>query len=269
MPLPRLASKKPATPQIKKKVSAPAQTEEVRKKTKKASLELDIEPDEDDYPIVDRTKRLTRRIEPIDKKPLRLSHDLDDLPEEPKNKNEDNEDDDGRAVVRTLPGVKKASLRRFQSMFGQKSDVIIDLLDVDDADGALSLISKTLLQTLVDVLPVVERNVRRSRGSRGVVPLNQVIAQLRELCNDIQAHRDKGLMGQTLVDRFIRPRYLDLAVQISGGFTELENGAKSRMSKEDFEVYRKEFLMVIKTGLATYMRQQYEDMQQAFVKALG
>jgi hypothetical protein len=179
------------------------------------------------------------------------------------------EDDDGQAIVRMLPGVKKSQLRRLQSMFGQRSDDIIDLLEIDNSDGALSLVSKTMMQTLVDVLPVIERNVRRSRGARGVYQLNQVISQIREMCHDIQSFKDKAQIGTTIVERQLRPSYLDIAVQISASFTELENGARSRMSKEDFEVYRMDFIQLMKNNLGSFLKQQYDVLSEKIVKSVG
>jgi hypothetical protein len=217
-------------------------------------------------------KRVKKRIvveesteEPVLPKPkLPLSRT-----QEPLNEEAEGEDDDGQAIVRMLPGVKKSQLRRLQSMFGQRSDDIIDLLEIDNSDGALSLVSKTMMQTLVDVLPVIERNVRRSRGARGVYQLNQVISQIREMCHDIQSFKDKAQIGTTIVERQLRPSYLDIAVQISAAFTELENGARARMSKEDFEVYRMDFIQLMKNNLGSFLKQQYDVLSEKIVKSVG
>lgn len=179
------------------------------------------------------------------------------------------EDPTNPSSVRLLPGVRRASMRRLNTMFGQRSDDIIDLLEFDNADGALSLITKTLLQTLVDILPVVERNVRRSRGQRGVYQLNQVVSQMREMTGDIQAYKDKSQMGTMLVERHVRPAFLDIAVQITGAFAELETSARARMEKEEFIYYRDNVLNLMKRNIASYMSQQYGSVSEGIVKSFA
>jgi hypothetical protein len=202
------------------------------------------------------------------KKPLALPPPKRTVPEEAASDDVD-EEPSGQRTVRLLPGVRKSSLRRLTTMFGQRSDDIIDLLELDNADGALSLISKTLLQTLIDVLPVIERNVRRTKGQRGVYQLNQVISQVREMCHDIQAYKDKSRMGTLLVERHIRPAFLDIAVQITAAFAELEGASRNRMSKTDFEDYRDNSLNLMKRNIASYMSQQYDSVADGVVKSFN
>ena len=170
--------------------------------------------------------------------------------------------------VRVLTGVKKSSLRRLNTMFGQRSDAIIDLLEFGDQDGALGLISKSILQTLVDILPVIERGIRRSKGTRGVYQLNQTISQMREMCSDIQAYKDKSMLGSTIVERHIRPSYLDIAVQITSAFAELEASSRMKMPREEFEIFREDGLNQMKRNLADYIKHQYEEVSEGIIKSL-
>lgn len=64
------------------------------------------------------------------------------------------EDDEDSLLTEDYPlkGIDKTALKSIESMFGQRSDSIIELLDVGNSDGALSLIMKTLLSTLVDTI---------------------------------------------------------------------------------------------------------------------
>lgn len=171
------------------------------------------------------------------------------------------------AGVKLLPGVSKRTLRRLNSMFGQRSDAIIDLLESSDTDGAASLITRTLIQTLVDVLPVVERGVRRSKGARGVMPLNQVISQLRELLHDIQAYKDRDMLGQSLVDKFLRPAFLDIAMNMSNLMVELDASARSKMSTKDYDKHH-DLAEKLKASLADYMRRQYEELAKSIKASL-
>ncbi len=162
---------------------------------------------------------------------------------------------------RMLPGVSKRTLRRLNSMFGQRADTIIDLLETSDTDGAASLTTRTLIQTLVDILPVTERAVRKSKGTRGVMGLNQIISQIRELLHDLQAFKDRDQVGQTIVDRFVRPGFMDMAMQMTNLMVELDNQAKNKMSSDDYSRYHTT-AEHMRASLADYMRRQYEEMSK-------
>ena len=168
-----------------------------------------------------------------------------------------------------LKGIDKTALKSIESMFGQRSDSIIELLDVGNSDGALSLIMKTLLSTLVDTMPAVEGHVRRSGGQKGVYQLTQLSSQLRETCADIQAYRDRSNLGNKVVERYLRPAFLDIAVQITRTWIELEAGAASRMSKEDMAKYQEDYLVPMKRGIADYLMKQYEDVSSSLVQSLN
>jgi len=170
-------------------------------------------------------------------------------------------DEDGRPL---LPA---STMKRLNSMFGPRAETIVDMLEANNSDGATTLIARSLLQMLVKLLPVLERNVRRSKGQRGVYQLNQVISQVREMCNDIQASRDRANIGNTVVERFIRPAFLDIAVQITTAFVELEGQARNRMSPEDFATYKADVILPLKKGLADYITRQYQTLQTDIVKA--
>ena len=185
---------------------------------------------------------------------------------------QENEADDEDTLLTDdypLKGIDKSALKSIESMFGQRSDSIIELLDVGNSDGALSLIMKTLLSTLVDTMPAVEGHVRRSGGQKGVYQLTQLSSQLRETCADIQAYRDRSNLGNKVVERYLRPAFLDIAVQITRTWIELEAGAASKMSKEDLTKYQEDYLIPMKRGIADYLMKQYEDVSSSLVQSLN
>lgn len=184
----------------------------------------------------------------------------------------DNEDDSPFSLALPAPtaiGLDESTYKALQSMFGERSSSIIELLDTDNSDGALSLIMKTLLKTLVDVLPVIENHVRKSGGTKGVYQFTQVTSQLRETCAEIQAYRDRANLGTKVVDRYVRPSFLDIAVQVTSTWVELESQARSKMTPEDFAVYCSDTLLPMKRGIAEYLRKQYEDISASVVQALN
>lgn len=208
---------------------------------KKKPLAKKVEPEE------------TLALPPPKKKKLREKPTVDDVVEESSDSNEE------ESAPKLLPGVSKTTLRRLNSMFGQRSDTIIAMLETTDTDGAASLVTRTLLQTLVDVLPVVERNVRRSKGARGVMPLNQVISQVRELLHDIQAYKDRDALADSLIDRHLRPAFLDLAMQMSNLMVELDNRAKANMKSGDYDKYHTT-AENMRASLADFMRRQFDQL---------
>lgn len=155
-----------------------------------------------------------------------------------------------------------------KSRFGKSSDTIIELLEFGNDDGAIALLLKSLMQTLVDVLPTLEHAVRNSNGRYGTYQFNQTISQVRELLADIQATKDKGMLGQSIVSRHVLPAFLEIAVQVVVTLANIETAAKSRMSKEDFASFRG-VVEDSKKGLATYIDTQHRAVSDAVVRSLS
>lgn len=110
--------------------------------------------------------------------------------------------------------ISKLRTKGMRSIIGDASEEILGLLEVGKNESANSLIQKRLLQSLVDVLPYAEHNVRQTKGQRGVYQLNSLITSLREVLIDVQSTRDKGALGDALVERIIRPTFLDIGMAL-------------------------------------------------------
>ena len=155
-----------------------------------------------------------------------------------------------------------------QSRFGGRAEQIISMLEFQDSDGAISLLSRSILQTLVDVLPLAEHNIRATKGQKGIYQLNQLVSSVREMMIDLQALRDKGLVGQRLVESTIRPAFMDIGVQIVTAFAKLEASARNSMSDTDFADYRKE-LKGLRDNMGSYIQTQYQEVQSTVVTSLS
>lgn len=99
------------------------------------------------------------------------------------------------------------------------------------------------------------------------MPLNQVISQLRELLHDIQAYKDRDMLGQSLVDKFLRPAFLDIAMNMSNLMVELDASARSKMSPKDYDKHH-DLAENLKASLADYMRRQYEELAKSIKASL-
>lgn len=155
-----------------------------------------------------------------------------------------------------------------KNRFGEKSGVIIDMLEFGETDGAVSLLSRSLLQSLVEVLPLALHQVQASRGQKGIYQLNQLTSSVREMTIDLQALRDKGMLGQRIVERTVRPAFADIGVQIVLALSTLESVARSSMQTEDFNNFRAE-LNRLKAGLASFIQTQYAEVSTGVITALS
>lgn len=155
-----------------------------------------------------------------------------------------------------------------RSRFGNKAVLIIQQLEDQDTDGAISMLSRSLLQLVVDLIPVAEQNVRDSKGAKGIYQFNQLIASTRELLTDLSALRDKGLLGHRIVERTVRPAFTDIGGQLVLAFVGLEAGARTYMRPEDYSEYKQQ-LTIAKTSLAQYLEAQYAEIRDQVIASLS
>lgn len=156
-----------------------------------------------------------------------------------------------------------------KSTYGDKAEVILSMLDSEsETDGAITLLARTLIQTLVSVLPLAEQCVRDSKGQKGIYQLNQLTSGIREMMMDVRAMREVGDVGARVVDRVLRPAWTDLAVQVMLAIATMTDGAKSRMTPEDFREYRA-LLEDQKLNLARFMTAQYNDVRDGVITSMS
>lgn len=160
------------------------------------------------------------------------------------------------------------ALKVLNSRFGEQSKTIVDLINMGNSDGASSLIVKALLQSLVEVLPMAEHNIRTTGATKGIYGFNTLVTSMRELLGDLQSLKDRANLGQSIVDKTVRPSYMDIAVQVVTAFTLLQDSAKSRMTGEDYREFRRD-LERTKKGLSDYLMAQYNSVSEQVVKSLG
>lgn len=125
--------------------------------------------------------------------------------------------------VETLPAVieapkkgriSKLNTKGMRSILGDSAEEIQQLLESNSNDSAITLMQKRMIQTVVDLLPYAEHAVRKSQGQRGVYQINSLLTSLRELMIDMQSTKDKGTLGAEMVERVVRPAFLDIGMII-------------------------------------------------------
>lgn len=177
-----------------------------------------------------------------------------------------------RKAPRTLStptSLTRRQSKKLSSMFGDNTELILGLLNSDDNDGAQTHIYRAVMQMLVDVLPILESNLRKSKGQRGAYQLNQTISQLRECMADIQAMRDKSLLGVRVVEKFVRPAFLDVASQMALGMMQIENELSTVLSPKELRTFKETSLSRIKISMAQYLQSQLQSVAQSVSQALS
>lgn len=128
--------------------------------------------------------------------------------------------------------ISKTSSKKLKSIVGDSAEQIQQLLEINEGDSARSLIYKKVLQSLIDLIPYAENNIRKSKGRHGVYQLNSMISSIRELLIDIQASEDRGRIGELLVERLIAPAMLDIGTEIVQRLDYIKSDAKDEMTPE-------------------------------------
>lgn len=143
-------------------------------------------------------------------------------------------------VIAAEPEKKRISklknVSKMRSILGDSAEDIHQLLESNNTDSATTLMQKRMMQTLIDMLPYAEHNIRKSKGARGVYQINSLLTSLRELMIDVQSVKDKGAIGDAMVEKVIRPAFLDIGMQL---VLEDERVLKEIKDEVNVETYRK------------------------------
>jgi hypothetical protein len=110
--------------------------------------------------------------------------------------------------------ISKLNTKGMRSILGDSAEEIQQLLEINNTDSATTLMQKRMMQTVVDLIPYAEHAVRKSKGARGVYQINSLLTSLRELMLDVQATKDKGSIGDAMVEKVIRPAFLDIGMKL-------------------------------------------------------
>ncbi len=170
-----------------------------------------------------------------------------------------------------LPKAKRISKLKLAdnltSILGDDAESLQQLLETGDSDSALTLLNKRLIQTSVDLIAEVESGIRESKGRYGVHSFNGLVQSIRELMIDLQATKDRGAMGITLVDNVLRPAFLDIGMAIMQEYASVANEVKDLMSPDVYKQFRQSQLDS-RNRLAALMQTQYLKIRDETVQFL-
>jgi hypothetical protein len=170
--------------------------------------------------------------------------------------------------VLNLSAKDKRELRKqAESYFGNNSSKIMEMLETGDSDGGITVLKKTLLMTIIRVLPMAEQILTESGTAKGTYQFVTLISQMREIMSDIQADRDKQFLAQSITEQIIRPSFMNIAQQM------LTEHHSFRKKGDMFVIPAKsnffsEQLLAVGKDLANFMQTEYKDISVKLSEAL-
>jgi hypothetical protein len=78
---------------------------------------------------------------------------------------------------------------------------------------------------------------------------------------DLQGLQDKGALGEALIEKIIRPSYLDVGMHIVQEYSNLAAEARASMTTEDFRAF-KETLSRSRGNIAEFVQKEYGKVKE-------
>jgi hypothetical protein len=171
------------------------------------------------------------------------------------------------AVVKSAKLSKLKDVGGMSSILGDSVEEIMQMLERRDTDNATTLMQRKLMQVVVDMIPYAEKSIRESEGKKGVYQLNSLITSLRELMIDVQATKDRGALGDAMVEKIIRPTFLDIGMRL---VLEDEKALKEIKDEVDLETYKqmKKIHAQSLQNMASFIQDKYAEAKQNAISFL-
>lgn len=208
----------------------------------------------DDEPVKKKKKKVEE--EPVKKKKKRVAED--EPTKKPKN---------AIAEIKLTKISKLSSKAEARSIIGKNVEQIHQLLEAKNNDVVIPMIYKNMIQGLVDLLPLAETQVRKTKGARGVYQVNTLISSIRELLNDVQASQDRGMLGHALIEQVIQPAFTDVAMEIVKEFASISADAKSGMEAREYDRF-KVSLIASRKVVADSLTNMFRDIREQTIQYL-
>lgn len=159
---------------------------------------------------------------------------------------------------------KADSEGKLNSILGDDAESLMQLLENGDADSAITRLNKRLIQTVIDLIPEVETNIRESKGRYGVHSFNGLVQTVRELVIDLQSAQDRGAMGETMVEKLIRPAFLDLATDVVKEYSMVQSDMQALLPHDQFLEFRK-LQLESRDRIARALQDKYTELQEKII----
>jgi hypothetical protein len=154
-----------------------------------------------------------------------------------------------------------------QNVMGAEAARLVQLLEEGDDDGANDLLQKRLIQSSINLIAQVEKGVIDTNGRYGVHSFNGLVMSIRELINDMQAQKDRGAIGQILVESVLRPAYMDIGMAIMQEFFKSGQECKNILRESDYIEVEK-IQKATRDQIAQHLHKAYETMRDGIINYL-
>ena len=163
----------------------------------------------------------------------------------------------------------RAVQRSIAENFGEAAPQIVQMLEMNDNDGAIIILQKRLLQSSIAMLVHAEKMIAGSEGAKGTYQYATLVSQIRELITDIQAARDRSFIANQIIQSIIQPAFIDIAEMIMN-----DHSAFRKELLDDSVIPQQhvaQFNRSMRTtaqGLAQKMQRKYRDVEMKLMQQL-
>lgn len=172
-----------------------------------------------------------------------------------------------KVVGTDLVVTNKKTQLAIESNFGNHSRAIIQMLEMNNNDGGITLLKKRLLQMTINVLPAAEEALVNSGAQKGVYQFATLVSQIRELITDIQADNDKKYIAQSIAETILKPAFMGLAQDIINDHHDFRRTTETFIKTENVREHSTELRNLAK-GLANKMTTSYREVSTKIFEAL-
>lgn len=153
--------------------------------------------------------------------------------------------------------------------FGEAAPQIVQMLEMNDNDGAIIVLQKRLLQSSIAMLVHAEKLMTDTQGAKGTYQYATLVSQIRELITDIQAARDRSFIANQIMQSIIQPAFIDMAEMIMNdhsGFRKelLDDGVVPDKHVAQFNTTVRRLAQ----GMAQKMQVKYRDVEMKLMQSL-
>lgn len=160
--------------------------------------------------------------------------------------------------------------RTLHENFGEAAPKIIDMLEMDNNDGAMVLLQKRLLQSSIAMLAYAEKLITDTAGAKGTYQYATIVSQIREIITDIQANRDRTFITNSVIDQAVRPAFIDMAEHILNDHQVFRREMiDSNMIVEGKQPEFNSALRDLAKGLAVKMQDRYKNLSFTITQQLN
>lgn len=148
------------------------------------------------------------------------------------------------------------------SSFGYKAEAIRQYLDAKDYENASLTAKHGLLNTVIEILPLAERSLRKSNASKGIYQFVSLVNQVRELLVDLDGERDMQGTIQSILDSAIHPVFMTMAQQVIQFQAALKRRMRSEFTEQECRDKLYPMLDEHINELAKYVQGMYEEVRR-------